>query len=63
MSLEENLLPGVQLIDGDLSKTLEDFVDSDKANQAAKEAGLLESQKGKRYVDLGEHIEEKKLNL
>ena len=55
-SLEGNLLPGVQLIDGDLSKTLEDFVDADKANQAAKEAGLLEPQKGKRYVDLGEHI-------
>ena len=55
-SLNENLLPGVQLIEGDLSKTLEDFVDGDKANQAAKEAGLLEPQKGKRYVDLGEHI-------
>lgn len=55
-SLNENLLPGVQLIEGDLSKTLEDFLDTDKANQAAKEAGLLEPQKGKRYVDLGEHI-------
>ena len=55
-SLDENLLPGVQSIEGNLSKTLEDLGDADKANQAAKEAGLKNPPRGKRYVDLGDYI-------
>ena len=55
-SLDENLLPGVQPISGNLTKTLEDLGDADKTNQAAKEAGLKNPPRGKRYVDLGEHM-------
>ena len=59
-SLDENLLPGVQPISGNLTKTLEDLGDADKANQAAKEAGLKNPPRGKRYVDLGDHITKSK---
>ena len=59
-SLDENLLPGIQPISGNLTKTLEDLGDADKANQAAKEAGLKNPPRGKRYVDLGDHITKSK---